>query len=110
MTIDQGRKAFVFALLFVGIALAGSLAALSATAGQDVAGPWWEVRTIETADLGIPGPLGLAFSDAANAFLVPVPPAGSPEAASSELALISPSEELVGSTQLATTMPDPLNL
>src|SRR5688572_18278140 len=69
------------------------------------------VRAIETADLGILSPAGLAYSPAANVFFVrddlkPGQAAGGP----AEIVMFTPLEDPAGRIHVAAGFTDPLNL
>ncbi|MEM2125343.1 MAG: hypothetical protein QXQ53_02970, partial [Candidatus Methanosuratincola sp.] len=74
---------------------------------QTEANNWRHVRTIYTAELGAPRPASLAFSPAANAFLILNAQPGTP---SDDLAIISMYADPMGSIRLPELLNDPLNL
>ncbi len=110
-TVDRNQRLFAYTLLVVGAVLLGSFATIPVTSAQDSVDDWWQVRAIETADVGVPHPVGLAFSPIANAFLVQeARPAGQPGAPRSNIVLITMFEDRAGSVSVATAIADPLNM
>jgi len=63
-----------------------------------------EVRKFETPELGIPNPAGLAFSPAADAFLV------APSPATAGLIIVTFARDLAGSVTVATTIADAVKM
>jgi hypothetical protein len=69
-----------------------------------------QVRSIEADRLGISHPAGLAFSVAANRFLVvPFPPTADGRNPSAEMVSISPREKRTGAGSVAADIANPLN-
>jgi hypothetical protein len=68
---------------------------------QDSSVPIWVVRSLHTSEFGVNDPKGLAFSSAANTFLV--------LNGTSNIALITMGEDNVGSRNLPEVQDDPLN-
>jgi hypothetical protein len=68
-------------------------------------------RAIETGDLGIPNPGGLAYSpDAGAFFVIQKPAAGKPTENDGRIFIVTHDEELGGSVDGAAVVTDPLNL
>ena len=123
MAARGGWRATTWTLLtchdLVGLALPFSSATNSATAAQDSrataaqdnAAYWRQVRAIDTAELGVAHPAGLAFSPVANAFLVlEAQRAGQPGDLGSNIVMITLIEDPAGSVNVATAIADPLNV
>lgn len=91
--------------------LLGSFAASSASSAQEPPPYLQLARAIETGDLGIPNPGGLAFSpDSAIFLVVQARAAGEPTENAARIFMITHTEELAGSVSVAAAVTDPLNL
>ncbi|MGH7452549.1 MAG: hypothetical protein ACRENG_14475, partial [bacterium] len=104
----QRHKNLITWVGLVGLSLLFVLGTDSVTSAQDPSAYLRLVRVIKAHKFGIANPVGLAFSPAANIFLVPE--ASKPDQTDSKIAIISFFGDSVGSVTVATTMPDPLNI
>ncbi len=84
------------------------LATSSVTSAQEPSAYVRLVRVIDAGKLGIANPAGLAFSPAANMFLISE--ARKPSEIDFKIAMISFFGDSAGSVTVATTIPDPLNM
>ena len=93
------RKVLACLFLIIGMALPAANYGVSAQSEQT---DFWEVRTIYTIDYGVPHPLGLAYSLAANEFLV--------WGSDRNIAGISMYEDPAGTLTIAAAVDSPLNV
>ena len=99
-----------YALFSLGLALILSLNWISVGSAQDSADHIRIVRALETDELGIKNPVGLAFSQKANAFHVlethkpSLPPFGH-----TDIVMITAVEDKKGSARIAASITDPIN-
>src|SRR5512143_3689344 len=105
------KLSVVLVLVLISATLFAQLPGIVAVSAQSQPGDFWQVRSIETRDFGIPHPIGLAFSPAANAFLVlQAWPPGRPTVLGTHITMITLSEDLGGLVNLATAIRDPSNM
>ncbi|RPI87327.1 MAG: hypothetical protein EHM41_05345 [Chloroflexi bacterium] len=97
---------FLFIILVLVIAVSTSV-----SSAQNQNEYHYFVRAIETEELGIDHPAGLAFSPAANAFFVARKgSAQGPPSPVNDLTEITMFEDFIGSSTLSDSIPDPTNL
>jgi Bacterial Ig-like domain len=103
-----------FVSVFFTVGASAAPKATNATGGAPASPPPYTrlARAIETGDLGIPNPSGLAFSPGAEVFLVvQARAAAKPPADSARVFMVTRTEEeLAGSVSVAGAVTDPLNL
>ncbi len=104
--VNRNRKLAIPALLMAGVLLLASFGASATASAQGVAPYFAELRRIDTADFGVARPVGLAFSPAANAFLVLSAPSGG---ARSRVVMITLFEDPAGVVSVAAVASDPVN-
>ena len=81
------------------------------TLAQAQAGYWRLARKIETARFGVAHPAGLAFSRAANAFMVPqAPGAGQVPAGAADFVAFTTLADPAGTARVASAIADALNV
>ena len=102
----RGKSLFTHLMGLVGLSLLFSSATSSVTLAQDAPAYLRLVRAIETADFGVPNPAGLAFSPAANAFLLL--DARSPAQPTANIVMITLVEDAAGSVSLEDATANPL--
>ena len=94
VTANSDKHLLIYALPLVGLVSLFTFVRSSVTLAQNLVAYIDQVGTIETDDLGLLHPAGLAFSPEANAFFVlPALPADQPTPATANLVLLSPYEE-----------------
>ena len=95
-------------LLLLAVLAAGAVVGRSALSAQDAPPYVGQVRRMETEQLTIAHPAGLAFAPAANAFLVleALPPASG----GTEVKALTPSEDFAGTTRLPVTVDARINV
>ncbi len=70
-----------------------------------------QVRTMESDEMGIPNPAGLAFSPRAGAFhVVEARGQGQPPPAETDIIKLTPFSDRVGSARIAAAIQDPINM
>src|SRR5512143_1138854 len=105
------KLSVVLVLVLISATLFAQLPGIVAVSAQSQPGDFWQVRSIETRDFGIPHPIGLAFSPAANAFLVlQAWQPGRPTALGTYITMITLGEDPGGLVNLATAIRDPSNM
>ena len=111
LTSKRPRNLFGLSIIVVGLSLLFSLVASSANFAQGDPAFVRQVRALETSDLGLLNPAGLAFSPGVNAFhmLGARQPSQRPSSVS-ELILITPAKDRIGSVQIAAAIADPINM
>ena len=88
-------------LLLTGLVIVAMIPVRSWAVAQSSTAPIWVVRTVSTSEFGISEPKGLAFSFAANTFLI-LDEAG-------KVVLITMGEDNAGSSEIPEVEIDPLN-
>ncbi len=67
-----------------------------------------QVRAMESDEMGVPNPAGLAFSSRANVFhVVEAPGQGQPPPANTDIIKLTPFSDQVGSARIAAAIRDP---
>lgn len=106
-----GKNRFTYSLILVGLPLIFSLVGGSAISAQDESAYVRRVRAIDTDELGIANPAGLAFSSKAMTFLVvEARRPAQPPARVSDVILITPVEDRAGSVRIAAAIADSINM
>jgi uncharacterized protein YjiK len=101
-----GLPNLIFVLLSLGLVILLVFNWVSAVSAQGGAGFIRDVRTIETNELDIHNPVGLAYSPQANIFYVIEANATN----ESSIITMSPFEELIDSSIVNTSLIDPINM
>ena len=105
--VNRNKMLTIPARLLAGVLLLATFGSSATTASaQDRAPDFTELRRIYTAEFGVARPVGLAFSPAANAFLVLSPPSGGTR---SRAVMITLFEDLAGVVSVAAVASDPVN-
>ncbi|WKZ15139.1 MAG: hypothetical protein QY317_14685 [Candidatus Jettenia caeni] len=106
------KNLFACSMILAGLITFLSCIKNSATLAQDNAVYIDQARTIETRYLGILDPAGLSFSSKAGIFLIVDHSklAQSSSDLSSDITIITPTEDLVGSVRIADYIHDPINM
>src|SRR3990172_2847861 len=68
--LDKLRGRFLHLVLLIGLVIASVIPARSWASAQNGSAPIRVVRALDTSEYGVTGPMGLAFSSAANTFLL----------------------------------------
>lgn len=97
-------------LFCVGLLFSFSLSGSSATFAQNDPAFVRHVRALESDEMGLSNPAGLAFSPGANAFhVVEAPGRGRPPPADTDIITLTPFADRVGSARIAAAIKDPIN-
>ncbi|MDN3510959.1 MAG: hypothetical protein NG784_06605 [Candidatus Jettenia sp.] len=112
LVTDSRKNHFVYLMILAGFITFLSCIKNSAILAQDNAVYIGQARTIETRYLGILDPAGLSFSSKAGIFLIVdySKLARSYSDLSSDITIITPTEDLVGSVRIADYINDPINM
>ncbi len=105
-SIQQRKHVTSYLMVLAGLIMLFSLVGGSATFIQDEPVYLKEVRAIDTNDLGLLNPAGLAFSLDANVFFV----LEAHSTTQANIAMMTPAEELVATASVNVFMMDPINL
>src|SRR5687767_454662 len=100
--LDKLRGKFLRLMLLIGLVIASVIPAYSWASAQDGSAPIWVVRSLLTREYGVTDPKGLAFSSAANTFLI--------LDGNANVTLVTMSEDHAGSRVISETQNDPLNV
>src|SRR5687767_6449431 len=100
--LDKLRGKFLRLMLLIGLVIASVIPAYSWASAQDGSAPIWVVRSLSTSEYGVTDPKGLAFSSAANTFLL--------VDGNANVTFVTMGEDHVGSRVISETQNDPLNV
>ena len=89
-------------MLFIGLVIISVLPVRSSVLAQGNSAPLWVVRSLYTSEYGVSAPKGLAFSPAANTFLI--------LDGSANIALVTMAEDNAGSRVISEVQADPMNV
>jgi hypothetical protein len=96
------RKLFLRLMLIIGLVVVTLIPVHRLVSAQKSSAPFWIVRSIHTTEYGINDPKGLTFSSTANTFLI--------LDGTTDITLITNSENYAGSRHLPEVVDDPLNM
>ena len=106
------KSSMILMRLIILFSLVGTSALeTSATSAQVGTAGIRQVRAIETRDIGLPNPAGLAFSPSANAFhIMDARDPGQTPPPFTDLITVAPFEDLAGSARIEAAIKNPINM
>jgi len=99
--LDKLRGKVLHLMLLIGLVIASVIPARSWASAQDGSAPIWVVRSLSTSEYGVTDPKGLAFSSAANTFLL--------VDGNAHVTLVTMGEDRAGSRVISEVGDDALN-